>query len=259
MQHHFDVELAKQYGMVEAVLLNHFEYWIELNKANGKNYFEGRYWTFNSMKAFAEIFPYLSEKKIRGALKNLQDAGLIVTGNFNKSAYDRTLWYAFSDLAESILPNRQMEVTEKANQNSQKGEPIPDNNPDTNSSNYSDNNTPYNPPKGERVATHRRAKVTDYDADGFAAFWAAYPKKAGKADALKAWNKLAPDVVLQEQMGKALEVQKQSQQWRKDGGQYIPMPSTWLNGRRWEDEVQTQTQPNIPTDADYVPLFDLGF
>lgn len=98
-----------------------------------------------------------------------------------------------------------------------------------------------------------------YDADGFAAFWAAYPKKAGKAAALKAWNKLAPDVVLQEQMGKALEVQKQSQQWRKDGGQFIPMPATWLNGRRWEDEVQTQTQPNLPTDADYVPLFDLEF
>ena len=108
----------------------------------------------------------------------------------------------------------------------------------------------------------KRKKATakeDYDLEGFNAFWAAYPKKAGKADALKAWNKLAPDVVLQEQMGKALEVQKQSQQWRKDGGQYIPMPATWLNGKRWEDEVQTQTQPNIPTDADYVPLFDLGF
>lgn len=86
-------------------------------------------------------------------------------------------------------------------------------------------------------------KKKSYDADGFAAFWAAYPKKAGKAAALKAWNKLAPDVVLQEQMGKALEVQKQSQQWRKDGGQYIPMPATWLNGRRWEDEApQTQSQ-----------------
>lgn len=130
--------------------------------------------------------------------------------------------------------------------------------PNTNKPTSKSTVTPYNPPEGERVATHRRAKVTDYDADGFAAFWAAYPKKAGKADALKAWNKLAPDVVLQEQMGKALEVQKQSQQWRKDGGQYIPMPATWLNGRRWEDEVQTQTQPNIPTDADYAPLFDIG-
>ena len=154
MQHHFDVELAKQYGMVEAVLLNHFEYWIELNRANGKNYFEGRYWTFNSMKAFAEIFPYLSEKKIRNALKNLQDAGLILTGNFNKSAYDRTLWYAFSDLAESILPKRQMEVAEKANQHIQKGEPIPDNN----TGGYPGNINPHNPPEGEQQKPKRKRK-----------------------------------------------------------------------------------------------------
>lgn len=97
-----------------------------------------------------------------------------------------------------------------------------------------------------------------YDADGFAAFWAAYPKKAGKADALKAWNKLKPDIVLQAKMGEALTAQKKSPQWTKNNGQYIPMPSTWLNGRRWEDEVQTQTQPNLPTDADYAPLFDIG-
>lgn len=131
--------------------------------------------------------------------------------------------------------------------------------PNTNKPTSKSTVTPYNPPEGERAATHRRAKTTDYDADGFAAFWAAYPKKAGKADALKAWNKLKPDIVLQAKMGEALTAQKKSPQWTKNNGQYIPMPSTWLNGKRWEDEVQTQTQPNIPTDADYVPLFDLGF
>ena len=108
----------------------------------------------------------------------------------------------------------------------------------------------------------KRKKATakeDYDLEGFNAFYAAYPRHAGKADALKAWNKLKPDIVLQAKMGEALTAQKKSPQWTKNNGQYIPMPSTWLNGKRWEDEVQTQTQPNIPTDADYVPLFDLGF
>lgn len=107
----------------------------------------------------------------------------------------------------------------------------------------------------------KRKKATakeDYDLEGFNAFYAAYPKKAGKADALKAWNKLKPDIVLQAKMGEALTAQKKSPQWTKNNGQYIPMPSTWLNGKRWEDEVQTQTQPNIPTDADYAPLFDIG-
>lgn len=132
MQHHFDVDLAVKYGVVEAILLNHFEYWIELNKANGKNFYDGLYWTFNSMKAFCEIFPYLSEKKIRNALKNLQSEGLIVTGNYNRLAYDRTLWYALTEKAESILTKGQMEINERANGDTQKGEPIPDNNPDNN-------------------------------------------------------------------------------------------------------------------------------
>lgn len=86
-------------------------------------------------------------------------------------------------------------------------------------------------------------KKKSYDADGFTTFWAAYPKKAGKADALKAWNKLKPDIVLQAKMGEALTAQKKSPQWTKNNGQYIPMPSTWLNGRRWEDEApQAQSQ-----------------
>lgn len=129
MQHHFDVELAQRYGAEEAILLNHFEYWIELNRANGENYYDGRYWTFNSMKAFATIFPYMSEKKIRNALKHLQDEGIIVTGNYNKQPWDRTLWYAFTDYGLSICPFGKMDDSEKANGHLQKGEPIPDNNP----------------------------------------------------------------------------------------------------------------------------------
>ena len=114
--------------------------------------------------------------------------------------------------------------------------------------------------KENKIESEKEKEKESCDSDnGFAIFWSAYPKHKGKADALKAWGKIKPSAELQTTMGKALEAQKQSEQWRKDGGQYIPMPATWLNGKRWEDEVQTQTQPNIPTDADYVPLFDLGF
>lgn len=114
--------------------------------------------------------------------------------------------------------------------------------------------------KENKIESEKEKEKESCDSDnGFAIFWSAYPKHKGKADALKAWGKIKPSAELQATMGKALEAQKQSEQWRKDGGQYIPMPSTWLNGKRWEDEVQTQTQPNLPTDADYVPLFDLGF
>lgn len=74
--------------------------------------------------------------------------------------------------------------------------------------------------------------------EGFDAFYAMYPRHENKSAALKAWNKLKPNAELQEIMAKALMAQKQSPQWNKDGGQYIPYPSTWLNQRRWEDEVK---------------------
>ena len=70
----------------------------------------------------------------------------------------------------------------------------------------------------------------------FGAFWTAYPNKKAKPAALKAFSKLKPDTALLAEMLKAIEVQKQSAQWQKDSGQFIPMPSTWLNQRRWEDD-----------------------
>ena len=78
-------------------------------------------------------------------------------------------------------------------------------------------------------------KKTD-NAEAFGAFWTAYPNKKAKPAALKAFFKLKPDTALLAEMLKAIEVQKQSAQWQKDSGQFIPMPSTWLNQRRWEDD-----------------------
>ena len=67
----------------------------------------------------------------------------------------------------------------------------------------------------------------------FDTFWNEYPRKIGKAAALKAWIKHKPDIDL---VLKALEWQKKSAQWFKNNGLYIPHASTWLNGSRWLDE-----------------------
>ena len=70
----------------------------------------------------------------------------------------------------------------------------------------------------------------------FDRFWAAYPKKKAKQDAMKAWAKLNPDMDLCREMSAALKWQKQSAQWTRDGGQYIPNPGKWIRQRLWEDE-----------------------
>ena len=71
-------------------------------------------------------------------------------------------------------------------------------------------------------------------ASAFDAFWSAYPKKSGKGAAEKSFSKIS--LALLPQMLSAIDAQKQSDQWKKDGGQFIPNPATWLNQRRWEDE-----------------------
>ena len=86
-------------------------------------------------------------------------------------------------------------------------------------------------------------KATGASAPDFAAFWAAYPKKVGKQAAVKAFTRLARDRALTPEslpgILAALDRQKRSRDWQKDGGQFIPHPATWLNGRRWEDEEGT--------------------
>lgn len=70
----------------------------------------------------------------------------------------------------------------------------------------------------------------------FDIFWKAYPRKVSPADAKKAFSKLKVDEQLLEKMLKAIEQHKKTDQWKDL--KYIPHPSTWLNGHRWEDEVQ---------------------
>lgn len=71
----------------------------------------------------------------------------------------------------------------------------------------------------------------------FARFWDAYPNKKGKDDARRAWTKRHPSDALTDVIIAAVEEQKEWPGWRKDGGQFIPHPSTWLNRGQWEDEA----------------------
>lgn len=74
--------------------------------------------------------------------------------------------------------------------------------------------------------------------EGFDVFWKAYPRKVGKGAAEKSWLRLKPTEELRTVILKAIEIHKSSNGWTKDNGDYIPHPSTWLNQRRWEDEVE---------------------
>jgi hypothetical protein len=51
MNHSFNVEIAKQFGVNSAIILNHLFFWIEKNKANNTHYYDENYWTRNTGKS----------------------------------------------------------------------------------------------------------------------------------------------------------------------------------------------------------------
>jgi len=84
--------------------------------------------------------------------------------------------------------------------------------------------------------------------DDFLEFWERYPKKVGKGDAFKAWRKVNPGSELKAKILWAVDQQSRSEQWQRDGGQYVPNPATWLNQARWDDELEKpeSAQKQVP-------------
>lgn len=131
--HSFYIEDAQKYGVEGAVILYNMKFWLTKNKANkshinklgDKTY----YWTFNSVKAFSELFPYMSKSQITRTIKKLEESGELISGEFNKKNYDRTKWYTTSQF--EIL-----ELTKMTNGVNENDKPIPDINTDINTDTF---------------------------------------------------------------------------------------------------------------------------
>lgn len=217
--HSFDIDVAAEYGVHAAIMLNNIYFWVLHNKAIEINYYDDCYWTFNSLKSFAKDFPYLTERQIRTALQKLIDAGLIKTGCFNKEWSDRTLWYTLTDKGFSIMQNSQMQMTKKSNDKRQKSQMTFDQNVQA----IPDNNTTDN------ITTDNNIYL-----DGFDVFYSVYPRHVNKRKSLEQWKKLKPDKILQERIISDVK-RKIDGEWKDREEKYIPYPSTYLNQHRWED------------------------
>lgn len=118
--------LAREIGLNEALVLQQINYWIEINKRSGNNYFEGRYWTYNSIRAWHENdFDYMSIDTVKRTFSKLEKMGYLIVGNFNKDPRDKTKWYSINDkkleelyyeMREKKL-NQEREIREEATHN----------------------------------------------------------------------------------------------------------------------------------------------
>lgn len=137
MNYIFDVDIACKVGVNGAIFLNNLLFWIKKNEANETNFFDGRYWTYNSIKAYQKLFPFWSEKQIRTIVKKLVDDGYVMTGHYSDNKYDRSLWYSLTDKGyelfcegrldftkqeNDILPYGETDLPKRENESYQKGE-----------------------------------------------------------------------------------------------------------------------------------------
>lgn len=130
MLHSFNPEVAADVGIEAAILYQNIQYWCEKNRLNEKNFHEGYYWTYNSVKAFCEMFPYMSKDIISRNLKKLEAFGYIKTGVFNEVGFDRTKWFAdvrnpCDKMLPSISEKCEMDFAQEQNGISKNQKPIP--------------------------------------------------------------------------------------------------------------------------------------
>ena len=250
--------VAIQYGLEEAIFLDSIVHWYRVNRAEGRNFRDGRWWTYNTIKAFDALFPWWSSKQIRRIIDSCKSQGALLTGDYNQDRRDRTVWYTPSDkvlelygLAEtdkSICPDGQMQKPEPASSCAQTGTALPCSN--THVGTYS---PPYIPPAGGsppegKTRRRKRDSPEPYKPEWFDAFWAKYPRKDNKQVAFAAWCKLRPDRETCRAMAAGLERAKKSRQWIKDNGDYTPLASTWINQRQWTNQGVDQSL--LPTAVD---------
>lgn len=85
--------VALRYGLEESIFLDSIMFWYKENRANGRNFRDGRWWTYNSVKALAQLFPWWSAKQLRRIIESCREQGAVLAENYNEDQRDRTLWY----------------------------------------------------------------------------------------------------------------------------------------------------------------------
>lgn len=104
--------LACSIGLNEAIVLQQIHYWLN----SSQNFFEEKYWVYNSVAEWQKQFPFWSESTIKRVLLNLEKQQVVYTGNFNSDAWDKTKWYSINYAQLCVVEASALPVTDRLGQ-----------------------------------------------------------------------------------------------------------------------------------------------
>lgn len=186
---------------------------------------------FASNKYFAKFFG-LSETRVSHIISDLNKKGYVQIEKYNKNGktireirlnrppypLERVVKNDYTGWSKMTIPTGQKRLPYN----------IVDNKEDITI------NPPYNPPKGNEGVDEL-----------FNLFWKSYPRKVSKGNAEKWFKKNKPTKELVDTMISKIDLLKETEQWKKNDGQFIPYPATWLNAKGWEDEIKNSNTSNF--------------
>ena len=253
MNHSFNVKVAVDFSVNIALFLEHLKFWTFKNLANKSNIYDGKCWSYDTIEALADYFPYWTKSQRETVINSAVAAGLVVKGNYNKTKFDRTVWYALTETAYGYFPelmaekylqtlyssvseNSEMDFLTFGNLFPKNRTPIPDTQPGT------DPNTKDLKDIADSPNTAKTRKTNSWpknykDCERFMAFYDSYPKHVDPGDAYKAFRQVIglDDNLLAEILADiALRKEKHSQ-WRDK--QFIKYPAVYLRKGEYLGEI----------------------
>ena len=256
----FQPSLAKAIGLSEAIVLQSMHYLCS-NKRCGR-VVDDRRWIYNSYKGWQEeFFPFWSERTIADVFRALETMGLIRSQQLDIKKGNAMKYYTVSNIAKTMLTSERFTHLEDSSTWGGMLQDLPDamlqDLPDPKAKNGRSarasiiSNITKTLTKDEekieiqKVSDESKSHPTGNPQGGksadleFETFYSSYPKKVAKPNARKAWDKNKCNL---EQVLPALEKHKKT--WNDP--QFIPHPATWLNQRRWEDDVLVKQESSAP-------------
>ena len=216
-------QLAERIGLNEAIVLQQLKYW--LNETESGVDYEGRRWVYNTIDQWQKQFPFWSPETVKRALTSLQKQGLVSAEKLAKAKHDHTNHYAINYQSVALFDQVNMTRSEEVNLTQSDGSERP--------LLHTEITT--------KTTTQTSSSKSANQLDGFERFYKLYPRKQKRPAAERAWKKLDLSSELQELLIEALAEHCKQVDWIKEGGQYIPLPASWLNDRRWEDVLKSGT------------------